>query len=126
MCQFKHKVLRKDTIYNFSTNCILIISLNQIRNNQYKVHDLIEFDENNITIPGDIKKTKFILNAAIRFIPFNKYAVNRGGHYTCWRRSKLGGWIEISDTVSTRKDDASFRENIKYFYLLFLQKKIYC
>ena len=133
-CEFAHELLKKETIYNFSCNSTLVISFNQINGNKISFHDFNDFDENCIFIPGDVNKNTFVLRAAIQFYPNNKYAVNRGGHYTCWRRSTVDGWIEISVTESTSHDNTSLhdntsittpKKNLKFFYLLFLLKKTF-
>lgn len=120
-CNHKHDKTVLYTTYDFSLNNCLILKL-KITGNDNRFLDLkvTDFNENSIIIPGDIKNNIFVIKAAIIFRPEDVCNTDSGGHYVCLRRAGQG-WLEISDTTSTYKNN--FVPNLKNVYLLFLEKK---
>ena len=117
-CGTKHLRLMQREHYDFDNLNALIIRIETCHQTEHKLLDqnIFGFDPDNVRIPGN--ENIFRLVSFINFYPSNPAFCDKGGHYVCIRRGKLG-WIYISDMDSK---PFLFDNTLKNAYILFLLK----
>ena len=120
-CNQRTKNGKQEIEYDFKAISFLVLRLCGIWKNKILLNKIQDFDPDNIFIPGDQSKFKFILKAAIHYTPLgsNNGIDYKCGHYVCWKKEQ-NGWLEISDSTSTFHEN--FLKNLQGVYLLFLEK----